>query len=148
MSASVPNLTVYEQARQEHEMIRERLKFLHRQLEQQQVPLNEVERLLKELRDCLNTHFHNEEREGFFDQIVTRAPQLSQQADSLTREHVELLQDLDALILFAECGSGQPLCWQTLTLRFQDFMKKLMHHESEENGMLQQAYVDDLGTKD
>ena len=32
--------------------------------------------------------------------------------------------------------------------RFQDFMKKLMHHESEENGMLQQAYLDDLGTKD
>lgn len=148
MATSVPNLTVYEQARQEHEMIRERLKCLHRRLEQQQAPLDEIVRLLTELRDCLNTHFHNEECEGFFDQIVTRAPQLSQQADSLTREHVELLQDLDALMLFAECGSGKPISWQTLALRFQDFMKKLMHHESEENGMLQQAYVDDLGTKD
>ena len=148
MTTHVSKRSAYEQARREHEQLRERLKFLHHQLELRQVPLAEMERLLNEFRGRLESHFHSEEHEGFFDQVVSRAPQLSRQADSLSHEHVELLQGLDSLIGLAGCDTDQPQCWRVLTLRFEDFMKQLMHHESEENGMLQEAYSDDLGTKD
>lgn len=140
--------SMHEQARREHEQLRERLKSVHHQLELHQVPLAEMERLLNEFRGRLEAHFHSEEQDGFFDQVVSRAPQLSRQAESLSHEHGELLQALDSLIGLAGCDTGDPQCWRVLTLRFEDFMKQLMHHESEENGMLQEAYVDDLGTKD
>jgi iron-sulfur cluster repair protein YtfE (RIC family) len=148
MAVHVSSCPVYEQALQEHEFLREQLKFLHHQLELQQVPLAEIERLLSELRGHLEAHFHSEEREGFFDQVLTCAPQHSRRVGNLTQEHVELLGGLDSLIGLAGCGAGQPQYWRVLALRFEDFMRKLMHHESEENDVLQQAYQDDLGTKD
>lgn len=104
--------------------------------------------MLSAFRELLFSHFRSEERDGFFEQIVARAPQLSRQADVLTREHAALLDELDRLIRSVQGVSGRPLCWQTLGMSFDGFTKNLMHHESAENGILQQAYVDDLGTKD
>jgi iron-sulfur cluster repair protein YtfE (RIC family) len=148
MATELSKQTASELTRLEHEQIRERLKVLHRMLAARTAPLEEVDRLFHEFRTILSQHFSNEERDGFFDQIVARAPQLSRQADSLTHEHADMLGQLDAILAGVQRGTGRPLCWQTLALRFETFMKRLMHHESEENGMLQQAYVDDLGTKD
>jgi iron-sulfur cluster repair protein YtfE (RIC family) len=139
---------VYEQTQQEHEQLRERIKFLHQRIDVRPASPDEIARLLRELRDALVTHFRNEEHDGFFDQIVTRAPQLSRQAQKLTHEHVDFLQHADALIQLAESCAGEPICPATLAAGFHDFSKLLMHHESEENGMLQSAYQDDLGTKD
>jgi hemerythrin HHE cation binding domain-containing protein len=148
MATPISQHSVYELTQREHEQIRGKLKFLHQQLKQQQASVEEVERLFVELRSVLVAHFHNEECDGFFDQIVARAPQLSRKADSLTREHMKFLGDLDSLVRIASGRTGQPACWHTLSLRFEEFVKQLMHHECEENGMLQQAYIDDLGTKD
>jgi len=148
MAADLSKPSVYELTRLEHVQIRNQLRELHRVLALQQTSLEEVERLLQELRAGLHQHFCNEEREGFFEQIVARAPQLSRQADSLTHEHADMIEELDSILRSTQRGEVQPVCWRTLALRFEDFMKCLMHHESEENGMLQQAYVDDLGTKD
>ena len=148
MASHVSSKSVFEQMQHEHELLRERIKVLHQTIDLRQASLEEVVRLLQDLRDVLDIHFSEEECGGFFDQIVARAPQLSRQAKHLTEEHVQLLQETDSLIRFAARGTGQPICWRTLALRFQDFSKLLMHHESDENGMLQRAYQEDLGTKD
>ena len=140
--------SVFEQACLEHELLEEKLRLLNLQLEKRQVPLEEVVKLLDGLRSFFVTHFQKEEHDGFFELIVARAPHLSRLANKLTHEHFELLERLDGLIRFARRGTGQPLCWRMLRLRLQDFAKKLHLHESEENGLLQMAYSDDLGTKD
>jgi iron-sulfur cluster repair protein YtfE (RIC family) len=148
MATPILKQEVFEQARAEHEQIRERLKLLHQQLDKRQASLDDIIKRLQELRDCLTAHFRSEECDGFFQQIVEHAPQLTRKADVLSHEHLAMLDELDQLIQFATCDSGQPLCWRTVTLRFDEFMRKLMHHEREENGMLQTAFVDDLGTMD
>jgi iron-sulfur cluster repair protein YtfE (RIC family) len=140
--------SVFEQARREHEVLERKLRFLNKQLEKRQVPLEEIVKLLDGLRSFFVDHFQKEENDGFFELIVAQAPHLSRLADKLTHEHFELLERLDGLIRFARRGTGQPLCWRMLSLRLQDFARKLQAHESQENGLLQMAYTDDLGTKD
>ena len=148
MATHTSETSAFEQAQKEHEQLRERIKFLHQRIDVRPASADEIAKLLRELRAALETHFRNEECDGFFDQIVTRAPQLSRQAQKLTHEHVDLLQQTDALIHLADGSAGEPICPATLAAQFHDFSKLLMHHESEENGMLQSAYQDDLGTKD
>jgi iron-sulfur cluster repair protein YtfE (RIC family) len=137
-----------EQIQREHEQLRERLKVLHQKIEVHPAPPEEVATLLRELRVALESHFQCEENGGFFDDIVTQAPQLSRQAQKLTHEHVDLLKHADTLVQMAEESQGQPICDPTLASRFRYVSRLLMHHESEENGMLQTAFQDDLGTKD
>jgi hypothetical protein len=139
---------VYEQAIREHEALEKKLTFLNEQLERREVPLEEVVRLLDGLRRFFVSHFRNEEDGGLFESVVERAPHLARLADKLTHEHVEILERLDGLLKFARRGTGQPLCWRMLSLRLRDLTNQLHQHESEENGMLQMAYSDDLGTKD
>jgi iron-sulfur cluster repair protein YtfE (RIC family) len=140
--------SVYEQALREHEALEKKLAYLNLELERRQIPLAEIVKLLDGLRSFFVSHFRKEEDGGLFEIIVERAPHLSRVADKLTHEHYELLDRLDGLLRFARRGTGQPLCWRMLSLRLQDFSRKLHQHETEENLMLQMAYSDDLGTKD
>ncbi|MGD9636226.1 MAG: hemerythrin domain-containing protein [Pirellulales bacterium] len=148
MAAETSAETVYERTHLEHEQLRERIKFLHQRFDARSATPDEIVRLLGELRAALGTHFNNEECEGFFEQIVTQAPQLSRQALKLTHEHVDMLERLDAIVRAAEISAADGVFPDDLAARFHEFAKTLMHHESEENGMLQSAYQDDIGTKD
>jgi hypothetical protein len=141
-------LSVFEQAVREHQVLEKKLAHLSGLLEKREVPMSEVTKVLEGLRAFFLVHFEHEESDGFFDAIVERAPHLSRLANKLIHEHFVLLERLDGLLKFSRRGTGQPLCWRTLNLRLGDFMKLLHQHESEENGMLQMAYGDDLGTKD
>lgn len=137
------------QTKQEHEQLHKRIKFLHERIDARPASPDEIVGLLQGLRDALVTHFHNEEDgDGFFAQIVNLAPQLSRQAQKLTHEHKTFLEQVDFLIQLAEQHPGEPMCPANLAAGFRDFSKLLMHHESEENGMLQSVYQDDLGTND
>ena len=138
----------FEQALREHEALEKKLVHLNLQLERRELPLPSVVKLLEGLRSFFISHFQKEETGGLFEDVVERAPHLSRLAAKLTHEHGELLQRMDGLIRFARRGTGQPLCWRMLRLRMQDLTVQLHQHEAEENGMLQMAYSDDLGTKD
>jgi hemerythrin len=140
--------SVYEQSHREHEQLREKIGNLHQRFAARGVAPDEIVRLMRDLRGALATHFNNEECEGFFEQIVTRAPQLSRQAQHLTHEHLDMLEQLDSLVRASEFAAEEGKQSPELATRFHVFSKHLMHHESEENGMLQSAYGDDLGTKD
>jgi hypothetical protein len=139
---------ICEQVQREHERLRELLRVSHLAIEGHAAPPQEVVRRLCELRAALESHFQSEESGGYFDGIVTQAPQLSRQAQRLTHEHADLLKHVDELVEMADENSRLPTCDSNLATRFRHFSRLLMHHESEENGMLQTAYHDDLGTKD
>ena len=141
-------LSVMEAAIREHRMLEKKLAHLNLQLERREVPLSDIVRLLEKLKTFFLHHFQLEEEGGLFEEAVELAPHLSRLANKLVAEHQVLIERLDGLLRFARRGTGQPLCWRMLMLRLRDFTKLLQQHEAEENGMLQMAYGDDLGTKD
>jgi hypothetical protein len=56
-----------------------------------------------------------------------------------------LLRKADELCRFASAGSPSMTWWRELSTRCQELSRQLMHHESEENTLLQRAYLEDLG---
>ena len=79
---------------------------------------------------------------------MARAPRLSDNVESLKRDHQSLLSAVRKLNQVASQGNGSSDWWQQLEQAFHQFSTDLMHHESTENELLQQAYTDDIGTGD
>lgn len=148
MVACVSPRSALEIAQQEHNQLHEKLDTLARLIEKRAVTLERVVELLESLRKFFIAHFQKEERSGLFELIEERAPHLSRQVRKIMGEHAELVKRMDGILRFARRGTGQPLCWWMLNHRMEDLVAKLRKHESDENGVLQMAYADDLGTKD
>ena len=139
---------VFEKIRREHESLKEQLGHIHHVLGAHNMPGDEVATQLRHFHAALVEHFWNEEHEGFFDEVINQAPNLTPQTHKLCAEHRAILHTVTELAQFAASGAGSESWWHELTPRFQAFSKQLMHHESAENSLLQQAYQEDLGTND
>ena len=137
-----------ESIQQEHEALREKLRHIHDVLAAHDTPGERLSVLLRNLHDALVVHFSNEEFHGFFGEITAHAPQLKSSADKLCAEHLGMLHRASELGRFAAAGTGSEAWWRELRAGFQVFSKQLMHHESNENALLQQAYQEDIGTND
>lgn len=104
--------------------------------------------LLDELRDQLAMHFALEEAYGYFDDPVSVAPHLSEQADSLRKQHDQLYEEISQI---AETAKGTTHCTgeqravRRLARRFMNFYQRLQAHESDENDLIMQAYTVDIG---
>ena len=83
-----------------------------------------------------------------FDEIIEQAPRLADQAGQLCQEHVQLMEAMDQLNQLAGTQTGSAEWWQQLADRFHLLSKDLMHHEHKENELLQDAYENDIGSKD
>jgi hypothetical protein len=59
----------------------------------------------------------------------------------LTRKAAQLCQ-------FAAAGGPSMSWWRELSNRCQQFSRQLMHHESDETRLLQQAYLEDISAND
>jgi hypothetical protein len=104
---------------------------------------------LHEFQSALMVHFSNEEEaEGFFEQVTTHAPRLSNQAGHLCVEHEELMRKSAELCQFAAAGCASMTWWRELSTRCHQFSRQLMKHESEESKLLQQAYLEDISAND
>jgi hypothetical protein len=73
---------------------------------------------------------------------------LAGQAGKLCIEHKQMLRDADELCRFAAAGSPSMPWWRELRTRCHEFSKRLMHHEHEENKLLQEAHQTDIGAYD
>jgi hypothetical protein len=107
---------------------------------------DEIETLLCEFLNALLVHFSNEENEGFFDEVTAHSPRLTGQAGKLCVEHKQMLREADELCQFAAAGSPSMPWWRELSSRCHEFSRRLMHHEHEENKLLQEADQTDIGT--
>ena len=148
MDPTIASREVFEAIKQEHEALREKFRQIHDVLAGPEIAADEMVRLLRELKNALAVHFSNEESDGFFGEVTTRAPRLAGRADQLCLEHEQFLHKATELCRLAEAGSSSMAWWRELSSRCHKFSKQLMHHESEENKLLQQAYQDDIGTFD
>lgn len=148
MGANSPDAEVFEAIRREHDQLREKLKQINHVISDATATGEEVAQLLIGFHDQLKEHFSNEEQEGFFEEITAQAPRLTPAADGLCDEHREMLVSASELAQFASKQANSKAGWDELNSKFQGFSKQLMHHESEENLLLQQAYQEDIGSHD
>ena len=133
---------------QQHEEIRQAIAEIHRILPQRDATATQLAERLSRFCTVLEEHFRTEEADGFFDQITDQAPRLSPRADKLCQEHQQMLDHAKALVKQAIDGDGSSTWRTALSESFHGFSKSLMHHESEENDLLHQAYSEDIGSKD
>ena len=127
----------------EHEELRALIGAIHKSLAERSSRATIVSKQLNTLCDKLECHFRMEEEGGFFSQITDQAPRLSNQADKLCEEHGMMLEE--ARVIANKAIRGE---WLDVQQAFHEFSKRLMHHEGEENEMLQKAYWEDIGPAD
>jgi iron-sulfur cluster repair protein YtfE (RIC family) len=132
----------------EHDALRDKLRRMHSVLAQRVPAPDEIETLLKEFRSALLVHFVNEEDAGFFEEVTAHAPRLASRAGMLCNEHRQLLREADELCRFASAGTPSVSWWRELNGRCHEFSRRLMHHEHEENSLLQDAHQSDIGAND
>jgi iron-sulfur cluster repair protein YtfE (RIC family) len=148
MNASTSSHDTFEKMHQEHDALREKLGQIHDLFTGVNPSHIEIIALLQEFEEALALHFSNEEVGGYFADVTSRSPELAEHVGRLAREHQELRQSAAELRRFALAGSPSMPWWRELASRCHAFSQHLMHHESEENRLLQQAYRQDVGVID
>lgn len=112
------------------------------------IPSDRVAALLAELRDQLAMHFALEEAYGYFDDPVSVAPHLSEQAESLRMQHSELYEEISLLAETAQNISRRNSDSRGIRQVAHGFLKfnsRLQAHEKNENELIMQAYTVDIG---
>jgi hemerythrin len=148
MNAPATTRDAYAMMHREHEALRDKLGQIHDLFSGNDPSADEIKRLLHEFEEALVVHFSHEEEDGFFNEIVNYSPALAPKADRLCVEHEELRQEAIELYRFATSGCPSMPWWRELAVRCHNFSQKLMHHESEENRLLQIAHRQELGVVD
>ncbi len=68
--------------------------------------------------------------------------------ERLLREHEAMLEEIDKLVTMARVAFATADDTSDLAKRFSRFHTQLIHHEQEENKLIQDVYNVDIGTKD
>lgn len=132
----------------EHEALHQSLRDLRWVLEDRQSP-EEAAQLLAEFSGHAQAHFvHEEESEGFFESVVDQAPRLKNRADALIHEHSVMSTELAELTRYAKDSIDSAEWWATLSDGFESFWQSFCRHERLENELVQEAFHDDIGSKD
>ncbi len=104
---------------------------------------------LGEFRTLLAAHFAFEEETGLPDELALKVPHLSEKALALRGEHQEILRDLAAL---SEQGRrtapSRPEEMAGFGDRVLGLISEISRHEKNETKLIQDAYLDDLGSPD
>lgn len=91
---------------------------------------------MQTLRDLLSSHFADEEAGGYLTPAGNAGGNSEREAE-LRTQHAELLQSLDAMIVrLMESPPGYS-SWQEAVREFDEILKRLRLHESEEVAFIQ-----------
>jgi len=105
----------------------------------------EMLRLLRKLEHRLPEHFEYEEAGGYLAEALAMAPRLTRRAQRLRGEHADFSAKLAALASRAREAGESPASWKTLAAGVRKFTYELRHHELEENTLIHDAFMDDIG---
>ena len=104
--------------------------------------------LLEGFDPALREHFAVEEEGGYFADILKVAPRLSRRAARLEQNHKEFSKRLQSLLALVRYAVDAPDDWERVTARVEGFLQALRAHEDEENELVREAFMDDLGRGD
>ncbi len=104
--------------------------------------------LLERFDSALREHFAVEEEGGYFADILKVAPRLSRRAARLEQNHKEFSERLESLLALARYAVDAPDDWNRVRAGLEGFLQALRAHEDEENELVREAFMDDLGHGD
>ena len=134
--------------RRQHAQLNSLLEAIENRFRHDHQPSRNLVSLLNSLAVHLQTHFEFEEADGYFEDIIQKAPRLVSAVDQLIQEHSKMLQEIDELIKIARDDFAFKHDTTGLAKRYGQFRDKLAAHEHMENKLVQEAYNVDVGTKD
>jgi len=149
MAGHTPPSQALEKLLGEHRQLKGLLETIDRALEDRRATIDEVGDLLGQLGDRLVKHFALEEEGGYFAEALLHAPQLVSKANALLAQHPKICTQ--AMTMAQEIRNQQDVhkdWWEQTSARFRAFREELLRHERHENGLLQEAYTQDLGAHD
>lgn len=132
----------------QHIQIEALVEALHTRFEAGKKVTRNLVSLLNSLTAHLEMHFEMEEEHGYFEELIQRAPRLSDHVNTLLKQHSELLSESCKLVEIARKAFADDVESLELLERFKRFRLKLLGHEKAEIDLLQEAYTRDLGSKD
>jgi len=133
----------------EHDRLKRTLARLRQVLVERMAAQSEVVALLADFADSVRAHFdHEEQFDGFFDNVVDEAPWLNDRTEALIDEHGELRSQLEQLQSHAINGVPSDAWWQKIHSRFEAFWLLFSRHEAQENQLVQAAFNEDIGAED
>ena len=100
---------------------------------------------LTRVRRYLTEHFRFEEQNGYMDGVRQSQPRFERTIEHLYNEHRDLAQSLGALIAEAEATRAPDDPFRAKVL---EWISRLRRHEMAEDGLVQEAFTVDIGTKD
>ena len=100
---------------------------------------------LERLRAHLTEHFRFEEEDGYLDGVVKREPHRRGVVQQLLEEHGQLARCLDALV--EATVTDAPLDG-SFRDKLRAWVAQVRHHESRENGLVQDAFNLDTAAED
>ena len=89
------------------------------------------------LRTHLSEQFRHEEQGGYAQEVLTQAPQQERVVRKLLEQHADLAKSLDELIEQARAAESVD---EGLCERVREWANRLREHESQENGLLEDAF--------
>ncbi|MCA9246249.1 MAG: hemerythrin domain-containing protein [Planctomycetales bacterium] len=142
------NHQFFEMMRREHRELTDVIGTLREQL-QEKVPAAEALRLsITKLADLALGHFEHEEHGGYLCEVIEQAPRLSERAETLKAQHATMRDDLSQLVELVDQVAAGQMSVNKLRENLNAFLRSLLDHESAENELVQEAYTDDIGSKD
>lgn len=142
------DVATYEKIREDHRTLKDLLGRIDQLLADRTRTIAEVGDLLAQLGDLLVKHFALEEEGGYFAELMLRAPQLVVRANELMAQHPKMCTRARDLVVQFQAGQNPDDWWQETRRRFDAFQDELLKHEKNEDGLLQEAYTQDIGAHD
>ncbi|MGE5194577.1 MAG: hypothetical protein ACM3U2_18960 [Deltaproteobacteria bacterium] len=134
---------LFEKMSKQHDLLEQTWSGLRTGLKGDRVDQQAVLRQLQQLGKQLDEHFRFEEADGYFDEVVAKAPHLQRQADHLRGQHAEMLGAVARLQASAGRLAAEPAQLAALRGLFEEISKTFLEHEAAEGRLLEDAYCSD-----
>lgn len=110
--------------------------------------LSLLKELMEELAALLKDHFEHEEAGGYFDELVELHPDVFTRVERLRQEHRQMLTAVHNMNRQLRHADSTPTWFAMIGNEFTDFVRRCEKHQHEENDILQEGYLRDVGVGD
>src|SRR5438874_13474536 len=93
-------------------------------------------------------HFAQEEADGYLDEALIQAPRFTHEAECLLRQHPQMQEHMDKLLLQIPRCRQRPELWCKFEEHAREALQEFLTHEAAENQILERAYNTTLDVED
>ena len=148
MTPASPEFEQFHKVQEEHRQLKDLLGQIESALAERSRPIEEVVDLIGQLGHQLTKHFQTEEAGGYFADALYEAPQLVNRANDLMLQHPKMTKSARKLAEAADPATDPDRWWEQTSERFEALKEELDKHERDEDSLIQEAYMRDIGMND